>query len=96
MVPDDSEEPEGTRSSEAARRLSEVKCAVLDFEALWWKYSAVKAERIRAQFAMTETRYYQVVNALLDRPEALAYAPGTVARLRRLRSARASARSDPR
>jgi hypothetical protein len=66
---------------------------MLDLEALWWKYSAAKVERIREQFAMSETRYYQVLNELLERPAALAYAPATVARLQRLRTARAAVRT---
>lgn len=39
------------------------------------------------------TRYWQVVNALLDDPDALAYAPMTVRRLTRLRDKRRRARS---
>jgi hypothetical protein len=42
---------------------------------------------------MSATRYYQVLNALLDRPEALAADPMLVKRLRRLRTARQRARS---
>ncbi|MDQ1687428.1 MAG: hypothetical protein QOK42_403, partial [Frankiaceae bacterium] len=37
--------------------------------------------------------YYQVLNALIDRPEALEFDPMLVKRLRRMRSARARARS---
>jgi hypothetical protein len=75
--------------------LSEVERAVLDLEALWWKYAGAKAARIREQFGFSETRYYQVLNALLDRPEAVVYAPSTVARLRRLREARQRSRARP-
>ena len=35
---------------------------------------------------MSATRYYQVLNALVDRPEALAADPMLVKRLRRLRA----------
>ena len=42
---------------------------------------------------MSSTRYYQVLNALIDRPEALAVDPMLVKRLRRLRSARQRQRS---
>ena len=41
---------------------------------------------------MSGTRYYQVLNALIDRPEALAYDPMLVKRLRRLRDASRAAR----
>jgi hypothetical protein len=42
---------------------------------------------------MSATRYYQVLNTLIDRSEALAHDPMLVKRLRRLRSARQRARS---
>lgn len=50
-------------------------------------------EAIRAEFAISAARYYRVLNALLDRPEALDYAPLVVKRLRRMRDARRAARS---
>lgn len=39
----------------------------------------------RAELGLTATRYYQLLNELIDRPEALAVEPLLVARLRRLR-----------
>lgn len=66
---------------------------MLALERLWWKYAGAKEHAIREQFDMSATRYYQLLNALLDRPEALAYDPMLVKRLRRLRAARARARS---
>lgn len=41
------------------------------------------------------TRYYQVLNALIDTPEALAFDSLTVNRLRRLRDERAAQRRIP-
>ncbi|HKA69962.1 MAG TPA: DUF3263 domain-containing protein [Actinomycetes bacterium] len=73
--------------------LSERDQRMLALERQWWKYAGAKEHAIREQFAMSATRYYQLLNALLDRPEALAYDPMLVKRLRRLRSARARARS---
>ena len=63
------------------------------FERQWWKYAGAKEQAIRDLFDMSATRYYQVLNALIDRPEALAHDPMLVKRLRRLRSARQRARS---
>jgi hypothetical protein len=37
---------------------------------------------------MSSTRYYQVLNALIDNPAALAHDPMLVKRLRRLRASR--------
>jgi hypothetical protein len=66
---------------------------ILAFERLWWKYAGAKEQAIREEFGMSATRYYQVLNALIDRPEALIFDPLLVKRLRRLRSARQRLRS---
>ena len=50
-------------------------------------------EAIKDLFSMSATRYYQVLNALVDRPEALAADPMLVKRLRRLRASRQKARA---
>ncbi|GAA1926640.1 DUF3263 domain-containing protein [Nocardioides marmoribigeumensis] len=73
--------------------LSDRDQAVLEFERHWWKYAGAKEQAIRDQFDMSSTRYYQVLNALIDRPEALEHDPLLVRRLRRLRAARQRARS---
>lgn len=73
--------------------LNDLDRATLDFERRWWKHPGAKAGAIRDQFGETSTRYHQRLNALLDRPEALAHDPLLVRRLRRLRAARARARS---
>lgn len=66
---------------------------ILAFERQWWKYSGAKEQAIRDLFDLSSTRYYQLLNALIDRPEALAADPMLVKRLRRLRAARQRARS---
>jgi hypothetical protein len=73
--------------------LSERDCGILDFERQWWKYAGAKESAVREKFDMSSTRYYQVLNALIDRPEALAHDPLLVRRLRRLRAARQRQRS---
>ena len=73
--------------------LSERDQQILAFERQWWKYAGAKEQAIRELFDMSATRYYQVLNALIDRPEALSADPMLVKRLRRLRSARQRARS---
>jgi hypothetical protein len=77
----------------AVAGLSERDGLILAFERHWWKYAGAKEQAIRDQFQMSATRYYQVLNALIDRPEALAHDPLLVKRLRRLRAARQRARS---
>ena len=66
---------------------------ILAFERQWWKYAGAKEQAVREQFAMSATRYYQVLNALIDSPDALAFDPLLTKRLRRLRSARQRQRS---
>ena len=73
--------------------LDERDQAILAFERQWWKYAGAKEQAIRELFDMSATRYYQVLNALIDRPDALAYDPMLVKRLRRLRASRQRARS---
>jgi hypothetical protein len=66
---------------------------MLAFERQWWRFAGAKEAAIRERFGMSATRYYQVLNALVDRPEALAADPLLVRRLRRMRAARQRQRS---
>jgi Protein of unknown function (DUF3263) len=66
---------------------------ILTFERQWWKFAGAKEQAIRDRFQMSATRYYQVLNALIDKPEALAQDPLLVKRLRRLRATRQRNRS---
>jgi hypothetical protein len=80
-------------SRDTAAGLGERDRAILEFERQWWKYAGAKETAIRESFDMSATRYYQVLNALIDRPEALAEDPLLVRRLRRMRAERQRARS---
>ena len=44
---------------------------IIGFERQWWKYAGAKEQAIRELFDMSATRYYQVLNALIDNPIAL-------------------------
>lgn len=74
-------------------QLTELEERLLAFERQWWKYPGAKETAVRERFDMSSTRYYQVLNTLIDRPAALAHDPMLVHRLRRLRTARARQRS---
>ena len=78
---------------EAAQALSERDRRILEFERPWGKYAGAKEQAIRDLFDMSAPRYYQILNALIDTPEALAFDPMLVKRLRRMRSARQRVRS---
>ena len=73
--------------------LSERDRQVLAFERQWWRYAGAKEQAIRDLFDMSATRYYQVLNALIDEPAALRHDPMLVKRLRRMRAARQRARA---
>lgn len=75
-------------ASSAAGALNEQELAILEFERQWWRHPGSKEGAIRELFSLTSPRYYQVLNALLDRPEAEAAYPALVRRLRRLRDVR--------
>ena len=77
----------------AGEGLSERDRQILEFERQWWKYAGAKEQAIRDLFDMSATRYYQIINNLIDDPKALAFDPMLVKRLRRMRAARQRARS---
>lgn len=79
--------------SSEANRLTPLAKDILAFERTWWSQSGAKESGIRERFDLSSTRYYQLLNELLDDPEALAHDPLLVKRLRRLRDQRRLARS---
>lgn|SRR5665647_1092986 len=74
-------------------QLDERDEAILAFERQWWKHAGAKEEAIRAEFALSAARYYQLLGALIDSPLALAHDPMLVKRLQRMREARSQARA---
>jgi len=66
---------------------------ILAFERQWWKYAGAKEQAVRELFDMSATRYYQVLNSLIDRRAALEADPMLIKRLRRLRASRHRARA---
>jgi hypothetical protein len=73
--------------------LSELEIRILDFEASWWRYAGAKEAAIKELFELSAARYYQLLNDLIDRDDALAASPMLVKRLRRLREARMNTRT---
>ncbi|WP_298889584.1 DUF3263 domain-containing protein [uncultured Serinicoccus sp.] len=66
---------------------------ILDFENRHWTYAGSKEQGIKDLFSLSSTRYYQLLNQLIDSEAALAYKPLLIKRLRRDRSRRQRARS---
>lgn len=73
--------------------LSDLEVRILEFERSWWRYAGAKESAIKELFDLSGPRYYQLLNDLVDRDDALLASPMLVKRLRRLRQARMSARS---
>ena len=65
--------------------LSQREVEILDFERSWWKHAGVKEQAIKERFEMSATRYYQLLNDLLENPAAMDHDPILVKRLKRLR-----------
>jgi Protein of unknown function (DUF3263) len=84
---------EGSGEREPVAGLSRREHEMLAFERQWWRRPGAKEAAIRDRFSMTPTRYYQVLNALVDQPAALAVDPLLVRRLRRVRAARRGGRT---
>ena len=64
---------------------------ILDIEGRFGRHDALKEEAVRQELGLTPARYYQLLERLLDHPDAVAYAPMLVHRLRRMREAREAA-----
>lgn len=76
-----------------APTLSDLEIRILDFERQWWRYAGAKEAGIQENFQLSAPAYYELLNNLIDREDALAAAPLLVKRLRRLREARIAARA---
>jgi Protein of unknown function (DUF3263) len=81
--------------------LTDADKRILAFERGWWRFPGAKEREILEEFGLPATRYYQLLNELIDRPEAAEFDPALVSRLRRqrvrrrkMRSARQDSRSD--
>ena len=74
--------------------LSDRSREILDFERTWRALPGTKASAIRERFGLSDSRYYQILNEVLDEPGVAAYDPLVVKRLRRRRERRRRARFD--
>ncbi|WP_414941590.1 DUF3263 domain-containing protein [Amycolatopsis sp. cmx-11-51] len=81
-------EPDQPSPLETVNGLGERELDMLAFERQWWKYAGAKEQAIRERFSMSSTRYYQLLNRLLEKTEAMQADPMLVKRLRKTRAAR--------
>jgi len=73
--------------------LTELEMRILAFERSWWRSPGAKEREILEALGMPPTRYYQLLNELIDQPAAAQFDPVLVARLRRRRAVRNELRS---
>jgi hypothetical protein len=95
-LPAQPSDPYAREAASTEAGLTDREREILAFERQWWKYPGLKEQAIHELFGVSPTRYYQLVNRLIDKREALEADPMLVKRLRRLRSGRQRARSAPR
>ena len=70
------------------RNLSERDRAILAIEKRSWRFEGAKLQVIRETLGLSPTRYYLVLNELLDDPAALSAEPIVIRRLQRQRQSR--------
>jgi hypothetical protein len=87
-APRPDQQPAGAPEAGAGAALPRRERDVLAFERQWWRHAGAKEAAIKERFGLSATRYYQVLNGVIDRPEALAVDPLLVRRLRRMRATR--------
>ena len=73
--------------------LSDLERRVLEVAQLRWKYRGALESHVRDEFGWSMTRFFQVLDHLLDRPAAVSEFPQLVYRLSRLRQFRRQART---
>lgn len=90
-VPADNRQP--APPAEADAGLTDRERKILAFERQWWAHAGAKEKAIRDEFDVSPTRYYQLLNELIEKRAALAADPMLVKRLRRVRTDRQRARA---
>jgi hypothetical protein len=80
--------PPGRTGNTGCVPLTDRDRAILDFERSWWTQPGPKETAIRDRFELSPTRYYEILNELLEDPDAMDHDPLLIRRLRRLRDRR--------
>lgn len=79
-------------TSATAADLTALEAAMLALERRHFPRPGDKVRAIQDCFQLSPTRYFQIVNTMIDEPRVLRHDPVLVNRLRRLRSARRAGR----
>lgn len=65
--------------------MNDLSIQILKLEQQYPKYGGAKDHQIRERFGLSATSYFQILNTLIDDPEAAWMEPVLVNRLRRVR-----------
>ena len=68
--------------------LTELELRILEFEHRWYRHRGEKHIALSREFGMSPIRYFQILNQIIDKPDAIIMEPTLVNRLRRLRDSR--------
>lgn len=63
--------------------MTDTEMAILDFEREWWRHAGTRNEEVSQRWGMSASEYERRLVVIAMRPEAMAYDPLTVRRLRR-------------
>jgi hypothetical protein len=74
--------------------LSRRDRGILEFEAKYTRDDGSKEARIRAELGLPKARYYQLLNKIIDSPDALRAEPMLIKRLLNRRDSRTRARAN--
>ena len=72
--------------------LSDRDRAILEFERDWWLEPGTKEAALRARLDLSPSRYRELLYAIIDEPDALAFDPLVVRRTRKVRERNRKAR----
>jgi hypothetical protein len=81
---------------EAVDPLTEREHAILAMATRRFVFAGSREQAVRTELGLTDTRYAQLLNAVIDKPAALVAEPVLVKRLRRLRETRRARRDHAR
>jgi hypothetical protein len=63
--------------------MTDTEMAILDFEREWWRHAGTRNQEVSQRWGMSASEYERRLVVIAMRPEAMAYDPLTVRRLRR-------------
>ena len=69
------ESNQNAQNANTSATLSDLEFRILEFERSWWRFAGAKESAIKELFDLSAPRYYQILNDLIDRQDALEASP---------------------